>query len=221
MKTYDPLRIPAPRRLSELRKAGSTWKTAGGDWRVRAAIGANPHPNACPGWNGQGRYRTPILSSFRFSDMPARSFELAHDVKDARIRHTGWFADYEGHGYRGTVQGIVAHLPHGRYLVGYHWTDNGEYVLEADRTYADKTEAARAADESARIYAESLREDDERFSAMTDAESLCESKAKDVEDAYAARNTTPRNRQWARDAVKELRDARAELERATEAYERG
>lgn len=221
MKTHDPLRIPAPLRLAALRKAGNTWVAPASRERVRASIGVDSLPNACPGWNTQGRHRIPILSAFDFGHMPARSFDLAHDVKEARIRHSGWFADSEGYGDRGKVQGIVALLPHGRYLIGYHWTDNGEFVLETSRTYTDKCEAAQQADESARIYAESLQEDDARFRAMVDAESLCEGKAKDVEDAYAARNTTSRNRQWARDAVRELRDERAELETATKAYERG
>jgi hypothetical protein len=218
MQTFDPLRIPAPKRLAVLKKqTGSQWQAPESRYRVTLGIAAQTHPLACPGFNS----KTPIVSAFAASHLPVRGFTYVDNVQGANIRHHGWFADANGQGYRGKVQGIVAMLSRGRFLVGYHWTDNDEYVICTDEVFTDKVESAQQADEFARITADGLREDDERFRAMTDAESLCEDKAKDVEDAYAARNTSPRNRQWARDAVRELREAHEELKRATEAYERG
>jgi hypothetical protein len=216
MKTYDPLRIPAPARLAVLKKqTGNGWRDPASRWRV---INTQTHARACPGFDNNGK--TPIVSAFAARHLPVRRCYFANDVTNT-IRHVGWFADAEGTCNRGKVCGIVAALPKGRFLVGYHWTDNGEYVIRTDEVFTDKAEAAQQADEFARITAEGLREDDERFRAMIDAEMLCEDNAKDVEDAYAARNTTPRNRQWARDAVQKLREARGELKRATEAYEKG
>lgn len=167
------------------------------------------HPQACMGRDGS----QPVITSFDPWHLPVRF------VMPAAVEHNGWFADCEGTGDRGVIQGVVATLSHGRMLAGYRNTDSGEYVLYCDVIYTNASDANRMADEHARVIAETEQEYDARFRAMVDAESLVESHVTDAQDAIAARNTSARNRQWARDSIERLRESRAELEAATRAYE--
>lgn len=68
--------------------------------------------------------------------------------RDARV--AGWYAD-SYHDAR--IIGIVASLPHGRYLAGYRHTGTGARVYLAD-IYDTRLEAALMADEHARVAAE-------------------------------------------------------------------
>lgn len=70
----------------------------------------------------------------------------------------GWFTDTDG---QETAVGIVARLPHGRFIAGYRWTSNDERVYFPE-IHTDENDAARMADEHARVFAESAREDDEK-----------------------------------------------------------
>lgn len=81
--------------------------------------------------------------------------------------HMGWFTDIH---QDETAIGIVAGLTHGRYVAGYRWTSNDERVY-FDEVFADETDAARMADEHARLFAESAREDSERCEAAQRLES--------------------------------------------------
>jgi len=85
-----------------------------------------------------------------------------HDRRRA-IDHFGWFVDeFQDECYRG----VVVRLPHGRFVAGYaqsmdvathgrgNWDNAQSACLDLTRTFDDDFEAALAADEIARIYAE-------------------------------------------------------------------
>lgn len=145
------------------------------------------------------------------------------------IRHTGWFTMADGTTYKdgsGKARGAVIQLPpmpgfpDGRYLAGYWWGDNGEFVVWPE-LYKDETEAARAADSHAEYFAESAREDNERFETMQDAERETEKKEQLFKLAFMARHVSTEHAELAREALEELRCARDILASATADYERG
>ena len=210
-QSFDTLRSGSRARLDMLRsQVPAMWQDRqAARHLIRNFIGAAEYPQACPGFNGSA----PVLSTFDKHYLPIRSGSV--------VNHKGWFADAEDTGDQGVIRGFIAAISHGRFLAGYHWSDNDEWVLYCDTAYTDAAIAAHTADEHARVYAEQCRESDARFQAMVRAEEFVEDHTRDAQDAIAARNTTVRNRQWARDAVENLRQSRKELEAATLAYERG
>lgn len=203
----------------------------GAEWRKhrRARFGAND--SAGMGWNTWGNRRVPVFYGFSERSLPVRDVRFADEV--AKLDHDGWFADAEGYGDRGTIRGVVARLSHDRFLSGYHWSDNGEFVLYCDEVYSDEDDAARGADSQAERYAEQCRDDDERFRAMVDAEGLCESKESDLRDAweqyraawsafladYRHASAARKAREWVSELVSDLRAFRKEYEAAKQAYE--
>lgn len=146
-----------------------------------------------------------------------RNEQDAHDVTGGPD-HSGWFTDvYQDE----KAIGIVASLTHGRFIAGYRWTSNDERVYFGE-IFTDETEAARMADEHARVFAESAREDSERFQAMILAELDAEEKLIEVQKAFALRHRAKfGGPERVRDAIEELCKARRELGEATMAYERG
>ena len=129
--------------------------------------------------------------------------------------HSGWFTD--SYGYDKAV-GIVASLPHGRYIAGYRWTSNDERVY-FDGVFTDESEAAQMADEHARVFAGSAQEDNARYNDMRDSEDTAEEKREAARLAIMARNVSAEHREMAREAIDELRTALEVLSEATEAYE--
>lgn len=249
-RRYFNLSIPAQRRLAMMRADFASHAARyphcpehakPDSWRKVRAYGlhnwADCFGAASMGFNpGPRGSRIPVLTSFDAASMPVRDIRFADDVNPRAIGHGGWFADGEGNGDRGVIRGIVARLPHGRFLSGYHWSDNDEYVLFIGEVFDDESEAARDADREAERYAELCRDDDARFRAMSDAESLCESKESDLRAAWADyraawcafltdpmrhAKTARKAREWVSELVSDLRAFRAELESAREAYERG
>ena len=230
---FDELRAGAQFRLSTFRARAArisrpasppTWRAA----RYRKL--SEPYPQASMGYIESRRgARIPIIGAFDRAHLPVRGVEYCDEVDGVRIGHRGWYADAEGYGDRGKVRGIVGMLSHGRFLRGYEWDDNGESVLYCDTVYSDLRQCASDADHEAEKYADSLREDDERFRAMVDAESLVESKESDLRAAWCAFLTDPRRhaattrkaRDWVRELIEDIRAARREYADAREAYERG
>jgi len=151
---YPSLRIGAARRLEIFRKEASNGKWVRPmTWRDVRFAKLTSDSGLSQGLNSG----TPIW--YCHSGQQFGQEWDAHDVPDVRINHTGWFTDMDG--YEKSV-GIVARLPHGRFIVGYRWTSNDERVYFAD-IYTDKSDAAHAADSHAESFAESAREDDEMF----------------------------------------------------------
>ena len=223
---YFDLTKPAPVRLAMLRAAFAghakkyphcpehakpkSWR----DIRGTTHKGVNAYCGALSqGFNGTGNYKTPIWYSHTGEQF--RDERFCDDV--ARIEHTGWFTDTS---QDEKARGVVGRLPHNRYIAGYHWSSNGERVYFPE-VYKDETEAARAADSHAEAFAESAREDSERFDAMQDAERETEEKEREFRLAFMARHVSAEHAELAREALEELRSARDVLARATADYERG
>ena len=140
------------------------------------------------------------------------------DECDGGPNHIGWFTDRHGDE---KARGIVGRLPHGRFIAGYWWGDNGERVYFPE-VFDDETEAAQMADEHARVFAEHAYQDNARFEAMQDAESGCEEKLLEVQKAFALRHDWRfGGTERVTHAIEELRTAREELRVATAYYERG
>lgn len=132
------------------------------------------------GFNGTGAARVPVWYT---QDGPQfRDERFCDDV--ARIDHRGWFADADGYE---TVRGIVARLPHGRFIAGYLMSSNNERVYFPD-VFDDESEAAHMADEHARIVAESEREYNERWQEAREVEEETETALHRLRECIALRH---------------------------------
>ena len=147
------------------------------------------------------------------------NFRNERDAHDILPRlHRGWFTDTDA---RETAIGIVAGLSHGRFIAGYRWTSNDERVYFPG-VFDSEDDAARMADEHARVFADDAREDSERFDAMQMCEFNVEEKTTGLQKAIALRHRAKfGGKPRVIDAIAELREAREELADATQAYERG
>lgn len=229
MRSFDILNGGSRPRLANLRAAAvklaanphRNMQTATNpDWRTvrygnlrssdNAGFGCNPGP--------RGSKRA-IFTTFEESAIPARRIRFADEIAGSYIDHRGWYADADG--AQGTIRGIVASLPHGRFLSGYYWSDNGEYVLfiGPGQVFTYESQAAREADHEAERYADICREDNERFHAMQDAESRVEELNESLCDAWALRRMGRRSSDAVRELIESLREAREALQDATRAYE--
>ena len=153
-------------------------------------------------------------------------YSWADDCEDGPS-HTGWFTNDDGIAYKngsGLARGVVVQLPpcpgfkDGRYLAGYWWGDNGEFVVWPE-LFTDESEAAQMANEHARVFADSAREDSARYEAMRDAEDNAEEKRKVARLAIMARNVSLEHREMAREAIDGLRAALEFLNETAAAYE--
>ena len=109
------------------------------------------------------------------------------------MAHDGWITTADGTTYKdgaGLANGIVLALPvscGGYYLAGYHWGDNDERVIWPDM-YASPIEAARAADRHAERFAESQREDDEKWQACLAIEDQIDADCDRLSECLALRH---------------------------------
>ena len=223
---YFDLTKPAPVRLAMLRAAFSAHATKYPHCPERAKpkswrdIRGTTHKSVSAycgalsqGFKVADNYKTPIWYCSTGEQFRAERF--CDEV--ARIGNTGWFTDtfqYE------RARGIVARLTHGRFIAGYHWSSNDERVYFPE-VYDRESEAARAADSHAESFAESARENSERFEVMTAAELGCKEKERAFKLAYMARNVSAEHAELAREALGELRSAHEVRASATADYERG
>ena len=209
-----PARMAILRRLASGNAHYRITPAGSGDWKSARRYTLNDYESAfallSPGKQSDG---SPIWYSHGGPEF--RGERDAHTIVTSLPR--GWYTDTEA---SETAIGIVARLSHGRFLTGYRWTSNGERVYFPE-VYTDERDAAYTADGHAEAFAQSAREDSERFNAMQDAEGHVEAVENDVRMAIQARNVSPRHREHARDRIEELRAARRDLEATTEAYERG
>lgn len=130
----------------------------------------------------------------------------------SRIDHKGWFGDTE-HGEK-LHRGIVAGLSHGRFIAGYAMAEFGERVYFPE-VFTDENEAARMADEHARVAAESEDEYSQRWNEAMRLDGLIEEKLSDVEKSFALRNHPKlgaKERDWAREVISDIRAFRRERE---------
>lgn len=231
---YFDLTISAHKRLALMRQSfaqhstkyphcpehlkPASWRDSRGytlkNWRAAFCYGLNP------GFNGEGFARVPVWYSHGGEQFRGEAF--AHDCEGGPD-HTGWHTNHDGATYRdgsGLARGIVGRLPHGRFIAGYWWGDNGERVYFAE-IFDNERDAARAADSHAESFAEECRDDSERHDAMRDAEDEEQTARDAAMRAIQARNVSAWHREQARDKIQELRDARETLKERTETYEKG
>lgn len=126
-----------------------------GDWRGARDYTLSSYAAAyCSGIHqGAGQWYTHGGEQFR-------NERDAHDCSGGPD-HTGWFCDVY---HNEKAIGIVAGLSHNRFIAGYRWTSNDERVYFGE-VFTDESDAARMADEHARVFAESAMEDSEKYYA--------------------------------------------------------
>jgi hypothetical protein len=206
------LEIGAPARLKAARE-----EAKGGDWRKARQWGLHGWRAAycaglSPGFNGEGRSRAAVWYSHLGPNF--RDEQFADEAYD-HIEHKGWYTNAECETFKdgsGLARGIVARLPHGRFLAGYWWGDNDERVYFAD-VYTDRDDAARTADEHARVFAEMAQEDNRQWQAARDLEAENESAQERLRECLALRQVCDRTRYTgeARELIKAIRERRERL----------
>ena len=213
---YLNLKATAPVRLEALRKAYAdrTKATAGiqnaryhglapGSWRdVRYGKFTSRSYGLMRGSNGDA----PVW--YALGGEQFRSERDAHEV--IRLRHTGYYTDTHG---SETAVGIVAYLGKSRWLAGYRWTGDDERVYFQD-SYDTENDAARAANEHARVFAEREREYCERAEAARALQDRIDAARERICELCAMRNMPrfPNARNELRERIQELRDLRESRE---------
>ena len=182
-----------------------------GDWRGARNCTLGSFAAAyCAGLNqGRGQWYSHMGEQFR------NEFDI-HSVTG--FKYHAWHTNCEG---SELAIGIVASLPHARFIAGYRWTSNGERVYFPE-IFDDDEDAMRMADEHARVFAELARCHDERFSIMVLSELDEGDKTIELQKAIALRSRAKfGGRDRVREACDDLRKARETLREDTAAYERG
>ncbi len=217
---YFNLSIPAPRRLAMMRgdfaAHAATYPRCPDilkptDWRKQRAYTHNSWAAAfCTLDQGKQDGR-PIW--YCHTGPQFRNERDAHEIVARLLR--GWYTNTD---CNDTAIGIVGSLTHGRYIAGYRWTSNNERIYWPE-VFTDENDAARMADEHARVFSENARDDSERFDAMQKAELDADDAEKTFRKEYALRHHSAGSIDEARTALQALRDARETLRDATKAYE--
>ena len=108
--------------------------------------------------------------------------------KLANLRHTGWFTDddFQDDTMRGVVCALPARNGERRLVAGYEYNggDDKGATLFFDTLYDDAEDAARMADEHARVAAESEREYQAEERAKAEAEEAEEERLNNLADCH-------------------------------------
>ncbi|MFN7817777.1 MAG: hypothetical protein ACK5OQ_16230 [Burkholderiales bacterium] len=222
--TYDDLRHGAKARLKILRDEAAKLNAQPyrkgyppATWRdLRDSKLNDTYARATRGTNTTNGRSVPVLVAFSESDLPVRAIKLAHKI-NSYVRHTGWYTD--GYAYE-TAVGIVAYLAHGLYLSGYKLSGSDEHVLFISEIFDDEQDAARDADEEARLIAEDMQDDDARNRAMQDAETNCEDLREKLRGLLPGRNASRYLRDTVHETISEYRRALETFREATADYQR-
>lgn len=217
---YFNLETPAPVRLAMMRadfaahpakyphcpesSKPKTWRDVRG-WKLNTWQGA--FATLSQGFSGTGRARSPVW--YAHTDTGHfRRVRDAHEVVRG-TRHKGWFTDSHG---SEIATGIIASISHGRFIAGYRWDSNGEHVYFPE-VFTDETDAAQMADEHARIFADSARENSERFGAAQQIESDISDALQRLRECIALRHIKCMEyaRSEARDLIESIREMRETL----------
>lgn len=217
MTDYLTLAIGSPRRLAILKRAAD--KLNSREHNARKASGnLSPYTWRDMRYCGFHNARAARCELSRGLN-GGRSIWYAHTGQQfpreryadeiARINHKGWFTDCDG---RETARGLVVALPHGRFLAGYHWSDNGERVYFSD-IYDCEDDAARAADGEAETFAETCRDDDYQYQQARELEDETEDKTARLRECLALRNREcfAHLREEARRLIASIKEARETL----------
>lgn len=188
---YFNLRIPASRRLAMMRKDFAEY----GAKYPHCPEHAKPHSwrdvrrttfkgfagyfgLADRGFNTDSRgKREPIIYAHHPESFAVRRIRDAHEI--ARMNHTGYYLDDDCYAL---CIGIVASLPHGRFLAGYRLSEFGEHVLYLDSIFDDEDSAARCADSLAEHYAEGEREYNEKWREASDLDDRIDEKIQELKE---------------------------------------
>lgn len=100
------------------------------------------------------------------------------------LRHNGWYTDVD---QEETAYGIIVRLPHGRIIAGYKWTANDETVYYP-KIFTEEKDAARMADEHARVFAEECREYSEKYRAARNLETEIDDALSRLRECIALRH---------------------------------
>lgn len=172
-----------------------------GDWRGArgwtmcsyvAAYGAGLNQ----GFNSEGRARRAVWYSHGSEQF--RNERDAGDILGGCMRGNAWYTDVH---QDETAIGIVASLTHGRFIAGYRWTSNDERVYFGE-VFTDETDAARMADDHARVFAESAREDSEQCEAAQRLESETDDALQRLRECLVLRHKACMT--YVRDEISEL-----------------
>ena len=199
----------------QLRKGGTPARMA--ILRMIAADSVNNHNHATrlqPGdWRGARHY---TLKSYEASycsginqgagqwySHGVEQFRNERDAGDvcATVRRNsggGWYTDTY---HDETARGIVASLSHNRFIAGYRWTSNDERVYFGE-VFTDESDAARMADEHARVFAESAMEECEKYDAAQKLEIDTENAMQRLRECLVLRHAARMH--YVRDEISEL-----------------
>lgn len=125
-----------------------------------------------------------------------RRESLAHNL--INLRHTGWYTDSEFQSEM--MRGIVASLPHGKFLAGFD-EPSGTRVWYPE-IFTDEHDAARMADEHARVAAERECEYQDRAREALDAQEKEHESVRRLRECVALRNR--HCMEYVRDEAREL-----------------
>lgn len=220
---YLDLSIGAPRRLAILRKDAAEWNSKhphaplqNPTWRqmrhgkLTDSRGLSQGYNVTvrSAWGRTTEERVPVWYTHDGQEFSREQF--ADEV--VPLRHRGWYTDREFQ--TGTYRGIVAALPHGRFLAGYYSSDNGERVYFAE-LYDSGTDAARSADQLAQQYSEQEADFQDLCRAAQVVQDRIEENERRLSECLALRNDRrpcfAHMRDEARRCIEAIREARAEL----------
>lgn len=159
MEPYLNLFLRAPRRLEWLRGKA---RQHGTDWRKERRCGYHDWHSSFGGLSG-GREPGGAQIWATFTGPYFRHERFADECEEAPRyvrQNRGWYTD--GQDASETARGIVASLPHGRFLSGYYWSANGERVYSSN-VFENERDAAIDADAMARIFGETESAYQERY----------------------------------------------------------
>ena len=208
MDEYLNLKIGAPRRLACLRTSAQRHNEkfpsgSAATWRTVRYATFNSSVGLSQGmqsgesvWYAQDGEQFPRET---YADLCANGAD-----------HRGWFTDDDR---EDKARGIVARLPHGKFIAGYEWSCNDERVYFPE-VLDDEWEAARRADGHAERFAEACLEDSRRFGDAQELEYRCQKLADHLAEKLVLRNNPrfPGARDHAREIIEELRAARERLQ---------
>lgn len=196
------LSIGARARLATLRAASPA------DWRAARKYGLGAWARAAGELSHGHNGNVPVW--YAHTGPQFRGEQFADECRDAP-RHVrgnrGWYVD---DGCSDVMRGMVARLPHGRFMVAYYSSGNGERVYLPE-VHDCERDAAISADEEARVVAEHEREYHARWCAAEDLRDTIENDCARVRECLAMRHKISYARAEILELCAGIRAARAEL----------
>ena len=188
---YFNLNTPAPKRLAMLRADFASFSVRyphcpeyakPKTWRdLRGTTHKGLRAYGIHGLHAGKQDGTPIWYSHGGPNF--RDEKAVQEWEDVRINHTGWYTDEL---CDEKAVGIVGLLSHGRFIAGYYWSSDDERVYFPE-VHDSIRDAAYAADEHARVFAEEQREFDIGNNEYARVETDIEDKLQRLRECMALR----------------------------------